>query len=62
GAGDQDPIVPQSETKGLSELLRVAGADVTIRFGEAGHGLTNRDVEAAREWLKELKPKPREAG
>jgi phospholipase/carboxylesterase len=56
GAGDQDPIVPASETKGLSELLRRAGADVTIRFAKAGHGLTNDDLKAAREWLRELKP------
>ena len=56
GAGDQDPIVPTSETKGLAELLRRAGADVTIRFARAGHGLTNDDIEAAREWLRELKP------
>jgi phospholipase/carboxylesterase len=56
GAGDQDPIVPASETKRLAELLRRAGADVTIRFAKAGHGLTNRDVEAARHWLGELKP------
>src|SRR5436190_9588957 len=41
GAGDQDPIVPASETKRLVELLRRAGADVTIRFAKAGHGLTN---------------------
>ena len=53
GAGDQDPIVPASETKRLAELLRRAGADVTIRFAEAGHGLTNDDLEAARYWLGE---------
>ena len=52
GAGDQDPIVPTSETKGLVELLRRAGADVTIRFAKAGHGLTNDDLETAREWLR----------
>src|SRR5215475_9575905 len=52
GAGDQDPIVPASETKGLVELLRRAGADVTIRFAKAGHGLTNADLEAARDWLR----------
>src|SRR5439155_18569264 len=46
GAGDQDPIVPASETKRLAELLRRAGADVTIRFAKAGHGLTNDDLEA----------------
>ena len=51
GAGDQDPIVPASETKRLVELLRRAGADVTIRFANAGHGLTNDDLEAARHWL-----------
>src|ERR1700693_1992146 len=32
GAGSIDPIVPASETKQLSQLLRGAGADVTIRF------------------------------
>ena len=56
GAGDQDPIVPASETKRLAELLRRAGADVTIRFAKAGHGLTNDDLEVARHWLGELKP------
>ena len=53
GAGDQDPIVPVSETKRLAELLRRAGADVTIRFAKAGHGLTSDDLEAARHWLGE---------
>jgi predicted esterase len=53
GAGDQDPIVPASETKRLAELLRHAGADVTISFAKAGHGLTNDDLEAARHWLEE---------
>jgi phospholipase/carboxylesterase len=53
GAGDQDPIVPTSETKRLVALLRRAGADVTIRFANAGHGLTNDDVVTARDWLEE---------
>jgi phospholipase/carboxylesterase len=55
GAGNQDPIVPVSETTGLAELLRDAGADVTIRFAKAGHGLTNEDLEGARDWLRDLK-------
>jgi phospholipase/carboxylesterase len=54
GAGDQDPIVPASETKQLAELFRHAGADVTIRFAKAGHGLTNDDLTAARDWLGTL--------
>jgi len=56
GAGDQDAIIPASEAQRLVELLRRAGADVTIRFAKAGHGLTNDDLEAARHWLGELKP------
>jgi phospholipase/carboxylesterase len=52
GAGSIDPIVPASETKQLAELLRNAGADVTIRFFEGGHGLTPADVGAAQEWLR----------
>ena len=56
GAGDQDPIVPVSKTKRLAELLRRAGADVTMHFAKAGHGLTNNDVETARHWIGELKP------
>ena len=52
GAGDQDPIIPASETKRLAELLRHAGADVTIRFAKAGHGLTADDLRTARDWLE----------
>lgn len=54
GAGNQDPIIPTSETQRLVELLREAGADVTIRYFHAGHGLTAGDVSAAREWLTSL--------
>jgi phospholipase/carboxylesterase len=56
GAGDQDPIVPPSDPERLAEVLRRAGADVTIHFAKAGHGLTNNDLEAARHWIGELKP------
>ena len=54
GAGTNDPIIPTSETKALDELLRNAGADVTIRYFQAGHELTMADVEAARDWLTTL--------
>jgi len=54
GAGSEDPIIPTSETQRLVELLRSAGADVTLRFFNAGHGLTSSDVETARHWLDEL--------
>ena len=52
GAGDQDPIIPTSESQRLAELLRKSGADVTIRFFNAGHSLTNDEIETAHDWLK----------
>jgi predicted esterase len=54
GAGNEDPIIPASETQRLVGLLRNARAEVTIRFVNAGHGLTNAEVETARLWLAEL--------
>ena len=56
GAGNQDPIIPTSETQRLAQLLRRAGADVTIRFANANHGLTNAEIETARDWIKEFGP------
>ena len=54
GAGTDDPIIPTSESKRLAELLHSAGADVTIRFARAGHGLVNDDIITARDWLEKL--------
>jgi phospholipase/carboxylesterase len=54
GAGDQDPIIPVSEAQRLAELLRRAGADVTIRFANATHGLTSAEVETARHWRQQV--------
>jgi predicted esterase len=51
GAGNQDPIIPTSETQRLVELLRNARADVTIRLFDAGHNLTSNEIEIARDWL-----------
>lgn len=53
--GDHDPIVSAAEAGRLAGLLRNAGADVTIRFFQAGHELTSADLDLAREWLDELK-------
>ena len=38
----------------IAEILRNAGADVTIRFFQAGHELTPDDVDLARECLSDL--------
>ena len=55
GGGNLDPIIPTSETQRLVDLLRSSRADVTIRFINAGHGLTNNEIEIARDWLMNLK-------
>ncbi len=56
GAGNQDPIIPMSETERLAQLLRRAGADVTVRFANATHALINDEVKTAGQWLDGLKP------
>src|ERR1700758_4820423 len=53
--GAFDQIIPGSETKALAELLRAAGADVEVRFFQAGHELTSQDVDLSREWLSKLR-------
>jgi predicted esterase len=52
-AGNQDPIVPTSEAENLANLLRECGAEVSLRFVNAGHGLIDADVQNASTWLKE---------
>jgi predicted esterase len=48
-----DPIVATLETNALTELLRSASADVTLRFFQTGHELTREDVHFARECLSQ---------
>ena len=54
GAGKFDPIIPASQADQLAQLLRCAGADITIRFFRAGHELTSEDIATAHEWLVAL--------
>ena len=51
GAGESDTIVPAGHPDRLAELLRVLGADVTIKWQPAGHSLVRGDVSEAYEWL-----------
>ncbi|MBX3133476.1 MAG: alpha/beta hydrolase [Gemmatimonadaceae bacterium] len=50
-AGEQDPIIPPSNSQRLAELLQSAGADVTLHWSPVGHQLTRADVDASRAWL-----------
>ena len=51
GAGRRDPIASPTQTERLSGLLERAGAEVTVHWVDAGHGLTSADVAAAKAWL-----------
>jgi phospholipase/carboxylesterase len=52
-AGNQDPIVPAENARELVALLRRAGADVTVCFENAGHGLTDTTFASTQRWLVE---------
>jgi phospholipase/carboxylesterase len=54
--GNQDPIVSAEHARELVGLLRRAGADVTVCFENAGHGLTDATLASARRWLAEKAP------
>jgi predicted esterase len=50
-AGRRDPlIVPQLVTR-LSAVLEEAGAQVVLRWQDAGHGLGPGEIAEARAWL-----------
>ena len=51
-SGRHDPIVPLENVERLAVMLREAGADVTLRFEDAGHQLVFTEIAAAREWLQ----------
>lgn len=50
-AGRQDPMIPQASTERLATLLRQGGADVTLSWYDAGHGLVPREMEQATRWF-----------
>ncbi len=54
GAGRRDPIVPTENVERLAEMLKAAGAEVTLHWENTGHGLSDRDLQAARRWLAGL--------
>jgi predicted esterase len=52
-AGRRDPIVPPTGTEELRVLLSECGAAVQLAWFDAGHALSQDDVDAARRWLHE---------
>jgi phospholipase/carboxylesterase len=51
GAGRGDPIVPAANTERLAEILRAAGARVTLDWRPGGHALGRAEVEDAARWV-----------
>jgi len=55
-AGLRDPIVPAADSQALGDLLRRAGAEVTLQWSNAGHGLVQDDLAAAERWMSTAAP------
>ncbi|MBE3589427.1 MAG: alpha/beta hydrolase [Firmicutes bacterium] len=50
-AGRRDAVVPAGHPERLAGRLKAAGADVTLRWTDAGHEIRPQDIELARAWL-----------
>ena len=44
-------FIPPPNVEQLAALLRESGAEVTLEWRTAGHGLTAEDIDGARRWL-----------
>ena len=54
GAGRNDTMVPAGEVERLAQLLREAGADVTVHWAPGGHSVTEGELNAARDWIARM--------
>jgi phospholipase/carboxylesterase len=52
-SGRRDPIIAASSSERLAALLKQAGAEVTLNWENAGHGLLNPEFHVAQSWLKQ---------
>ena len=55
GAGKTDQMVPAAQTERLAELLRTAGAQVTLHWEDGGHAIGDGEIRAAQRWLAGLR-------
>jgi predicted esterase len=51
-AGRGDPIISSQQSQALADLLGKAGAEVTLHWSNAGHGLTREDLEIGQRWME----------
>lgn len=52
-SGTRDSIIPVENAERLTAMLRRSGAEVTLRFEDAGHQLVFDEIAAAKKWLRE---------
>ncbi len=57
-SGRRDQIISPDNSQRLADILSEAGADVTLRWRDAGHGLTFEEVAEAKVWLAGSLPQP----
>ena len=50
-AGRSDQMVPPENTERLAQVLREAGADVTLDWQPGGHGIGPAEIQAAQKWF-----------
>jgi phospholipase/carboxylesterase len=50
-AGRSDQMVPPENTERLAQVLREAGADVTLDWQRGGHGIGPDEIQAAQNWF-----------
>jgi phospholipase/carboxylesterase len=49
--GRMDPLIPATGSARLATLLEESGADVTVAWQQASHGLVQGDITSVRDWL-----------
>ncbi len=52
-AGVFDPIVSERQTQSLFDILEKNRANVSLKWQQSGHNLTESDISDAKEWLSE---------
>jgi predicted esterase len=51
--GRSDRMIPPENTAQLAQMLKAAGAALTLHWTPGGHGLAPAEIDAARRWLAE---------
>jgi phospholipase/carboxylesterase len=50
--GTYDPIVSKQEAESLLKIFTKARSNVTMKWQDSGHNLTQKDIESAKKWLE----------